>query len=82
MAIGRTQEAGVRPTIAIVESIFDPAIRTINVLEQQIVHGEDGVDKLQWKQAEIVKALLAAGVPVTGCNLAQGRKNRPSRAMA
>lgn len=47
---------------AIVQSVFECAIREINVLEGRIVETEDGADALLWKQAGQVVAQLEAGL--------------------
>jgi len=46
---------------AIVQSVFDFAIREINALEQRIVTAEDDADAMLWEQAGQVVAQLEAG---------------------
>jgi len=46
---------------AVVQSVFDFAIREINALEGRIVQAEDGADAMLWQQAEQVVAQLEAG---------------------
>jgi ParB family chromosome partitioning protein len=52
----------VKPIAAIVESVFDSAIREINALEQRIVHTEDEADALLWEQARQAVDQLEAGL--------------------
>lgn len=47
---------------AIVESVFDYAIREINALEQRGVKAEDDADETWWEQAGVVVEQLAAGL--------------------
>lgn len=48
------------PKAAIIQSVFDFAIREINALEQRIVKAEDNADAMLWEQAEQVVAQLDA----------------------
>lgn len=52
----------IRETAAIVESVYAPAIREINALEQRIADNEDAADAQLWDQARIVVAQLDAGM--------------------
>ena len=47
---------------AIVQSVFDFAIREINALETRIVTAEDDADAMLWEQAAQVVAQLDAGL--------------------
>ena len=47
---------------ALVQTVFDFAIREINALEQRIVQAEDDADAMLWQQAEQVIAQLDAGL--------------------
>ena len=47
---------------AIMQSVFAPAIREINQLEQQIVESEDDADEKLWQQAAAVVAQIDAGL--------------------
>jgi hypothetical protein len=47
---------------AIIESVFAPAVRAINALEQRICAAEDAADGQLWEQARIVVELLDAGL--------------------
>lgn len=51
-----------KPHVAIVQSVFDFAIREINALEQRIVQAEDDADGMLWEQAQHVIAQLKAGL--------------------
>jgi phage N-6-adenine-methyltransferase len=51
-----------RPPIAIVRSVFAPAIQAINDLEQRIVAAEDDADAQLWEQARCVVEQLDAGM--------------------
>jgi hypothetical protein len=50
------------PKVAIVQSVFDFAIREINALEGQIVASEDDANAKLWDQARTVVAQLEAGL--------------------
>jgi hypothetical protein len=52
----------VKPAAAIVQSVFDFAMREINALEQGIVQDEDSADAKLWAQAGQVVAQLEAGL--------------------
>jgi hypothetical protein len=47
---------------AVVQSVFESAVREINTLERRIVHNEDEADAMLWEQARQVVAQLAAGL--------------------
>lgn len=47
---------------AIVQSVFDFAIREINALEDRIIRAEDDADAMLWEQARQVVAQLEAGL--------------------
>lgn len=51
-----------KPAVAIVQSVFDFAIREINALEERIAKSEDEADALLWEQAAQVVAQLDAGL--------------------
>ena len=50
------------PKVAIIQSVFDFAMREINALEGRIVHAEDDADAMLWEQAGQVVAQLKAGI--------------------
>ena len=47
---------------ALVQSVFDFALREINALEDRIVRAEDDADAMLWEQAQHVVAQLDAGL--------------------
>jgi len=61
-ANGRAGQVVAETSVEIVESFFDRAIQELNVLDRQIVDADDGADKLLWRQAQNMMALLAAGL--------------------
>src|SRR5262252_3623104 len=48
--------------VAIVESVFAPAVRAINALEVRGVRAEQEADAIWWEQARQVVAQLEAGL--------------------
>ncbi len=61
--MGRGETASqLTEAVAIVSSVFAPAIRAINALEQRIGHAEDDADAMLWEQAGQVVAQLDAGL--------------------
>jgi ParB family chromosome partitioning protein len=51
-----------KPPAAVVQSVFDFAIREINALEGRIVQAEDDADAMLWEQARQVVEQLDAGL--------------------
>jgi hypothetical protein len=71
----------VKETTAVVQSVFDFAMREINTLELRVIRGEDDADAALWEQAaKVVEQLDAPGGPSTRVLAAQwinGRTGKP-----